>query len=396
MEVSKKYIDIAVQYGTPYYVFELKALRDRVKSIQSILGKKVQICYAMKANPFLISYMDDLVERFEVCSPGEYEICKKEGIPSKKIVLSGVYKEEGDLRKTFEDNFAGIYTLESKQQCNLLYRLAQEKNKKVHVLLRLTSGNQFGMNREDIEEIINDVKYERYFAIEGIHYFSGTQKKNHAVIEKEVNSIIEFCNYIQDRCGRKIQKLEYGPGLYIDYFGDMIESLDEIRYLANELDKISETMEITIELGRYMAALCGKYVTRVVDVKRNQGINYAIVDGGIHHLGYHGQMLGIKFPRVSVLHKTNKERMQDRWMVCGALCTINDILLKNYEAETLEEGDLFIFHDTGAYAMTDTSVLFLSRDLPVILIENEDKSIECIRKKKQSACLNVRSDEGEI
>lgn len=396
MEANPKYKRIAMQYGTPYYVFELKELYGRVKEIKSILGESMRVCYAMKANPFLISYLDGFVDKFEVCSPGEYEICKKEGISFSKIVLSGVYKEEVDLRKTFEDGFAGVYTLESKQQCDLLYRLAQEYNKKIHVLPRLTSGNQFGMNKEDIEEIMNNPEYGRFFVIGGIHYFSGTQKKNHMVIENELKDITDFCSYIKNKSGRKIEKLEYGPGLFIDYFGDMIETLEEIRYLASELDKISEKMEITIELGRYMTALCGKYVTQVVDVKNNRGINYAITDGGIHHLAYHGQMLGIKVPRISVLHGTGGKRIQGIWVVCGALCSVNDVLLKNYETEALEEGDIFVFHDAGAYAMTDTNALFLSRELPVILVEHEDESIECIRKRIHSACINVRSCQGEI
>ena len=42
--------------------------------------------------------MDSLVDCFEVCSPGEFRICEKEGIRREKIVLSGVYKEEQDIR----------------------------------------------------------------------------------------------------------------------------------------------------------------------------------------------------------------------------------------------------------------------------------------------------------
>lgn len=36
----------------------------------------------------------------EVCSPGEFAICEKEGIPRDKIVLSGVNKEKKDILYT--------------------------------------------------------------------------------------------------------------------------------------------------------------------------------------------------------------------------------------------------------------------------------------------------------
>ena len=395
MDAYKKYKIAARQYGTPYYLFEIKELRDRIQEIKRIAGSKMKLCYAVKANPFLVSYINDLVDKFEVCSPGEYTICKKEKIDSAKIVLSGVYKERREIEETLSDGFKGTYTLESKQQCALLYELARENNKMIHVLIRLTSGNQFGMNKEDIEEIMDDSKYSQYFIIEGIHYYSGTQKK-HSMIEKELNEILDFCNHLEQRYNKSISKLEYGPGLYIDYFGSAIEGFSEIRYLSKQLEKLSGQMEVTIELGRYIAALCGKYVTRVVDTKKNQNINYAITDGGIHQLGYHGQMLGMKFPRVSIIYNTSKERIRESWMICGALCTVQDVLLKNFETETLQTGDFIIFHDVGAYAMTDTNVLFLSRDLPLVLVENTDGVMECIRKRIQSVTFNIRNSEGGL
>ena len=72
--------EIAQEYGTPSYLFDLNELSSRVKRIKEVLGEKVELCYAMKANPFLVSYLDEYVERFEVCSFGEYEICKKHGL----------------------------------------------------------------------------------------------------------------------------------------------------------------------------------------------------------------------------------------------------------------------------------------------------------------------------
>lgn len=45
--------------------------------MQEILGCGVTVCYAMKANPFLIGTLDKKLDRFEVCSPGEFAICEK-------------------------------------------------------------------------------------------------------------------------------------------------------------------------------------------------------------------------------------------------------------------------------------------------------------------------------
>lgn len=396
MGFNGKYGEIGERYGTPYYLFELTELYKRVSRIKNILGKQIKLCYAMKANPFLIAYLDHMVDCFEVCSPGEYEVCKYEGIDLKKIILSGVYKDEASIRETFEDQFNGVYTIESESQCELLYKLAKEYDRKIRVLLRMTSGNQFGMNKDEIEKIIDFEEYKDYFEVEGIHYFSGTQKKNKDLIQTEINEVVEFIKYIKRTYDIAIKKIEYGPGLFVNYFDAKTDDIDEAYFLADKLKSILETAEITVELGRYLVASCGKYITKIVDTKQNQDVNYAIVDGGSHHIKYFGQMLGLKAPKTVVLkEEEHKGTDKEKWMICGALCSIHDVLLKNYETTHLQKGDIIVFYDAGAYAMTDTSILFLSRELPCILVESENGDIECLRNKIKSSAFNTRKDKKE-
>ena len=66
---------------TPSYVFDLDKMKGFVKKVQSCLGESVQLCYAMKANPFLTGPMMEVVSSFEVCSPGEFRICERVGVP---------------------------------------------------------------------------------------------------------------------------------------------------------------------------------------------------------------------------------------------------------------------------------------------------------------------------
>ena len=90
--------EIAIKCGTPSYIFDTDELCARIDAMQQILGCGVTVCYAMKANPFLISVLDKKLDKFEVCSPGEFAICEKEGINREKIVLSGVNKEKKDIK----------------------------------------------------------------------------------------------------------------------------------------------------------------------------------------------------------------------------------------------------------------------------------------------------------
>ena len=120
--MDTKMIARAVQeYGTPSYVFDIDVFQNRIQTIQEVLGSQIQLCYAMKANPFLIQAAVDKDVRLEVCSPGEFAICDRNQIPAEQLVLSGVYKEQAEIEKILEKyGAAGIHTIESEHQFEML------------------------------------------------------------------------------------------------------------------------------------------------------------------------------------------------------------------------------------------------------------------------------------
>ena len=77
---------------TAFYVFDIEKLKARIAHLQAALPPEVVLCYAVKANTFITKELIDTIHRFEVCSPGEAEICRAVGVPSENMVISGVYK----------------------------------------------------------------------------------------------------------------------------------------------------------------------------------------------------------------------------------------------------------------------------------------------------------------
>ena len=146
------------------------------------------------------------------------------------------------------------------------------------------------------------------------------------------------------------------------------------------------TCKLILEIGRSIAASCGRYVTKVVDVKSNSTGNYAIVDGGIHHIAYFGQVLAMKHPKVQHFAKESGEVCN--WNVCGSLCTTNDILLKDISFNNLNIGDSLVFENAGAYCPTEGISLFLSRALPTVLMKNKNGSVTVLRKQTDTYPLN--------
>lgn len=80
------------KYGTPLYVFDLDILKEQTERIRAGFGPGISLCYAMKANPFLTGYMAQWADRIEVCSMGEFRICRRLQVPLEKLFISGVMK----------------------------------------------------------------------------------------------------------------------------------------------------------------------------------------------------------------------------------------------------------------------------------------------------------------
>lgn len=375
---------------TPLYVFDLQELKQRVVFLKQNLPERVKLCYAVKANTFIAKEMGGLLDWLELCSPGEYRICKKLDIPVSKFVISGVNKEKSltEAMVAEEDNI-GCYTAESLNQFNILYESAKKAEKRIPVLLRLTSGNQFGLDESDLEKLIRDYKDNPYTDICGIQFFSGTQKTSLKKLQREIDRVDKFIADLREKFSFNTRKLEFGGGFPVSYFEG--ESFDEAEYLkafSEMLGNMNYQGEIVLELGRSIAASCGTYLTSVADIKQNHGENYAIVDGGMHQLVYFGQFMAMKHPQVH-LFPERKSTDEKEWNICGSLCTVNDILVKRLPLSNLKIGDVLVFEKTGAYCATEGISLFLTRELPGVVLLNNDGEFTSVRKPTETELFNT-------
>ena len=384
--------EAAEKFGTPSYLFDLDRLARRMETLKKALGSRAELCYAMKANPFLTGALRDLADRFEVCSPGEYDICRRLDIPEEKLVISGVNKSPEDTARMMDDcPRMGRYTAESPAQLELLHQCASQRKRKVSVLLRLTSGNQFGMDEEEVRQIVAERAKYPFLDIVGIQQYSGTQKHSEKRLRRQLSRLDGLISSLREESGFETRELEYGPGLPVFYFRDD-EAFDEEAFLgefASALADMAFQGHITLELGRSIAAECGYYLTAAADCKTNKGQHYVILDGGLHQMNYYGQSMAMRVPTVYRLRERDGE--ETLWNLCGSLCTVNDILVKQLPVKNLQPGDVFVFEKTGAYSVTEGMALFLSRDLPAVISWSEKDGFRLLRERQSVSSLNTPS-----
>ena len=384
-------LGLARDFGTPLYAFDDRVLQARLGRLRSFLPDNVELCYAVKANTFIIPLLTGKVARLEACSTGEARICMACGVRPNSLVVSGVNKDAA-----FMDELIGSdapvcrYTVESRLQFDMLLACARRHGARIPILLRLTSANQFGLDADELVDIVAGHADDPHLDIWGIQYFSGTQKTSTKRLARELRQVSKMMARLEQECGFTCRELEFGPGFPVQYFQE--EAFDEDAYLAEFVSQLRELDfrgPVVLELGRSIAASCGTFLTSVVDAKVNAGQRYAIVDGGMNHLVYFGQSLAMREPKCSLLGRPGRAgREEQAWNVCGSLCSVNDILAKQIPFPGLEPGDVLAFADTGAYCMTEGISLFLSRDLPRVCLVDTDGQARLVRDGQATHPLN--------
>lgn len=397
-------IEELTQLQTPCYVFDEAACVDRAIRIRQEVGKwGGKLCFAIKANPFLIPALIPVVDKFEVCSPGELEICRKYKVPGGKILFSGVVKTGEDMEKALAYP-VDVITLESVHHWELLKDALKEglsdaTDRCVKVMPRLSSGAQFGMEPSQMEHILMEAADMKNIRVEGIHYFTGTQKKGKQY-EKEIKCALQWMEELEKKFSLEDVILEYGPGLAVPYFNgdDFEQPYGLIENLRDFILAEKPSHRIDIELGRYLTASCGEYVTRIVDVKSADERNYCLVDGGIHQVNYYGSNMAMRTPVIEYVPVGNKPgssllNQEREYMICGSLCTFADILARGILLPSPEIGDCLIFENIGAYSVTEGSYLFLSHALPHIYIKQQNGQIWKARSAQESWLINSVDDQ---
>ena len=353
---EEKLEGLAVQLGTPSFVFDTDILKKRAGWIKEMIHP-AKLCFAIKANPFLVEALEPQADRYEVCSPGEFHICVERKLPMEKIVLSGVNKEYEDVHYAMEQGVIH-YTAESRSQLELVSRCADELDCQVELLLRVTSGNQFGMSEADVTECIRNREKFPHVTMVGLQYFTGTQKKIMKKIAGEVEYIEDFARKLEEEEQFVTQVLEFGPGLGVPYFTkDDFEEDERLLTEFMELFQEPRPYDIVFEMGRFLTASCGYYMTKIVDQKKNDAVNVC--------------------------------KDEEEWTVYGSLCTVSDILLKKLPLTDARVGDYLVFHNIGAYSVTEGIYLFLSRKMPKIYLYSEDEGAVKLRDGLETWMLNT-------
>ncbi len=381
---------LAARVGqTPFYAYDRGLLKARVASLREALPNGIKLHYAMKANPMpaVVSFMAGLVDGVDVASAGELKVALDAGADPAEISFAGPGKRDPELRQAVASRV--LVNVESPRELAVLAAASNDLGLPARVAVRVNpdfelkgSGmkmgggpKQFGVDVEQMPELLAEIG-RLGLAFEGFHLFAGSQNLRPESICEAQQKSYELALRLAEHAPAAVRFLNLGGGFGIPYFpgeqrlhlqpiGDNLADLQ--RRAASELPETS----IVIELGRYLVAEAGIYVTRVVDRKVSRGQVFLVTDGGLnHHLsasGNFGQVVRKNYP-VTIGNRQGSVETE-LVSVVGPLCTPLDLLADRMQLPAAQVGDLVVIFQSGAYGASASPQAFLGHaPCPEVLV----------------------------
>src|SRR5215213_1996814 len=378
---------IAEEYGTPFYLYHGEMIVDRVRRVREAVG--VEVSYSLKANPNLA--VCQLIAREgraggEVASSGELVVAHAAGFAPEDIVFAGPAKTDDELGRAVEEGIFAV-NVESLNEIDRLASIAERSGRSIGVGLRINPAaqlmgsqmrmggtvGQFGLDQADLDEAVRRTLSYSQLILRGIHLYTATQVFEVEALLEHCRNIFEITLETADKAGQPLSMIDFGGGFGVPYFEKMVEfDLDRFGRGFRELlasyrsDPRLEGCRFIFELGRYLVAEAGVYVTRAVDVKQMRGKTFVVTDGGMnHHLtatGNMGQVFRKSYPILN-LSRAGKEP-EEAVAVAGPCCTPLDMFGTDIPLTEPEVGDLIGVFYSGAYGFSASNLGFLSHPAP--------------------------------
>jgi diaminopimelate decarboxylase len=370
---------------TPFFVYDRRALDERMARLRRELPSKLHVHYAIKANPMpaVVQHLRHLVDGFDVASTREMTIALDTGMGADSIAFAGPGKTDAELGQALA---AGVLIeLESEGELRRLAGLAARMGYRPRVAIRINpdfelkgsgmrmggGAQQFGVDAERVPQLMSIIAGQG-FTLEGFHIFAGSQNLRADFIIEVQQRSAALALALAENMTEPLRYLNLGGGFGIPYFPkdqplDLARVGERLNVLVDEIATRQPRAEIVVELGRYVVGEAGLYVTRIVDRKESRGQIFLITDGGLHHQlaasGNFGQVIRRNYPLV-IGNKVNREPTEIASVV-GCLCTPLDLLGERCELPAAEIGDLVVVLQSGAYGLTASPTAFLSHPSPV-------------------------------
>jgi diaminopimelate decarboxylase len=359
--------------GTPLFAYNLAVAQGQYSRLRTALPPRVRIAYAVKANPHpgLLERFASLGASFDCASAGELERVARLGLPPGRVFYAGPGKRTPELAlacsrgvRIQAEGWEDLERLEALSPGSLGVNLRVHPAGGIHEANRIIGGtgpSAFGVDEEDLPAFLARAKGLAKVSIRGLHLFAASNERSVASLLATHGYVLNLARRLQEAHGLKLEQVDLGGGLGVPYAE--AEAPLDVEALGQGLASLLAANpwfqgELILEPGRFLAAQCGVYLSRVVRVKESRGVRFVILEGGVNHL-LRPLLTGQPFP----VRAVGLDGPLRPATLAGPLCTSLD-RLGDVDLPDLEPGALLAFGTTGAYGFTEAMTPFLSHPAP--------------------------------
>ncbi|MCX8056794.1 MAG: diaminopimelate decarboxylase [Ignavibacteria bacterium] len=398
--------ELVEKFGSPLFVISEKTIRATQRKALRIFKTrypKVQFAWSYKTN-----YLNAVCLVFheegswaEVVSEFEYDKAKLLGVPGNKIIYNGPHKSKSSLIKAINDE--AFIHIDHFDELFSLIELTEEikKTAKVAVRVNMDTGiypkwDRFGLNYENGEayEAIRRIMLSDKLNLVGLHCHIGTYILSTDAFKIAAYKLTDLYKRVKYEFNHQLDYIDIGGGIpskntLYSYYLDASVSIPSLEDYADAITsgiiehglKSDELPLLILESGRALIDEAGYLITTVVANKRlSNGKQAIIVDAGVNLL----------FTSFWYKHKISTTEfygeVRDESVIYGNLCMNIDVLRDGVFLPPVPVGKQIIFHNVGAYNMTQWMQFINLR--PNVVMIMEDGSVEVIRKAETLNTIN--------
>lgn len=387
-DVIKKF---AKEYDS-FYLYDEEIIADNIAELQQAYPHATFL-YSIKCNP-----NEDVLHAIfsrgfgaDAASAGEVRMAVEAGLTKERIYYSAPGKTLSDIKNTMDE---AVLIADSLREVARIQQAAEEKGVVLEIGLRINplfsypDGDpmpaKFGIDEEDAAELMKNNPYPNV-RINGLHIHLRSQSLDGEGLSSYYKGIFAAAERLQAVSPVDFDYLNMGSGMGITY-GPDDEALDIPKLAASVCEEAAvfaqkhPNTKIFMETGRYVTGHAGVYVTKVVDKKTSRGKTFVLLKNTLNGFVRPSMARMAEFFAGEDEPKSNEpfftssdafefiplsDSKEIEWVtLVGNLCTASDVIAEDVWMPVLEEGDLVVITNAGAYAASISPMQFSSQEGP--------------------------------
>lgn len=398
-------LKLAEQFGTPLYVMDEPAIREKCRSLRAAYEKRYPnslMLFAAKSflNLAIVRIMDEEGMGLDLSSGGEVFTARQAGFPMERAYLHGNNKAAWELALAIESGIGRI-VLDNEREMAMLQQIAAERGLVQDVMLRVTPGikpqthsfiqtgqidSKFGLGMGTgcaMKGLATALQMPNLRII-GLHCHIGSNIMGLDSFEMAARMMVRFAAQVKEQLGLITEELNLGGGVGVRYQQDDQPPSPEdyaeavITGLQDEITKYNLPQpKLLQEPGRSIVGEAGTTLYTIGTIKDVPEVRrYVSVDGGMSD-NPRPALYDAKYSAL-VANKPAAPLIQ-KVTVAGKHCECDNLIFDIWLPE-VAPGDILAVQTTGAYnysmasnynRFTRPAVVLANEGTATVIVERE-------------------------